>query len=61
MKSDRLWLRFVAFALLSALLPGFGLITFLVGANAMGAAGGWWYQAAIQAHGTAMLMGWVER
>ncbi|HTO02827.1 MAG TPA: hypothetical protein VL069_03955 [Opitutus sp.] len=51
-------MRFFAFALVSALLPGLGLITFLVGAVAMGVPVGPWYAAAIQAHGTAMLMGW---
>lgn len=51
-------MRFFVFALLSALLPGIGLITFLVGAVAMGVPVGPWYAAAIQAHGTAMLMGW---
>ena len=58
MKPDRLWLRFVGFALVSALFPGFGLITLLVSAVAAGVSVGPWYPAAIQAHGTAMLMGW---
>lgn len=58
MKPDRLWLRFVVVALLSALLPGFGLITSLVIAMAAGFSPGSWYHPAIQAHGTAMLMGW---
>ena len=58
MNSDRLWLRFVVMALVSALLPGFGLITFVVITAATGGGSGAWYHAAIQAHGTAMLMGW---
>lgn len=58
MNADRLWLRFVVMALLSALLPGFGLITFVVITVATGGGSGAWYHAAIQAHGTAMLMGW---
>lgn len=58
MKSDRPWLRFVRLALLSALLPGFGLATLMVSAWIFGFSSGLWYLTAIQTHAFALLMGW---
>ena len=58
MNPDRLWLRFVWLALLSALLPGFGLATVMVSAWVFGIPLGLWYLAAIQTHASALLMGW---
>lgn len=58
MNPDRLWRRFVVLALLCAVLPGFGLAALMTGTLAVGRPVGLWYAAAIQAHATALLMGW---
>lgn len=58
MNPDRLWLRFVWLALLSALLPGFGLATMMVSSWVFGSSLGLWYPAAIQTHAYALIMGW---
>lgn len=58
MNPDPLWRRFVALAVLSALIPGFGLAGLMTGAWLIGAPPGLWYLAAVQTHSVALLMGW---
>ncbi len=55
---DRMWLRFAGLAVGCAVLPGFGLAAAMTGVLAAGQPAGWWYPAAVQAHATALLMGW---
>lgn len=57
-KPDRMWLWFVRFSLACAMVPGFGLALAMTGALAAGEPAGLWYPAAVQAHSTALLIGW---
>lgn len=58
MKQDRVWLPFVILSIVCALLPGFGLGAVLGSARVMRIPIGSWYLATVQAHATALLLGW---